>query len=114
MEPIISMIVTPSTPTAANGQSIDFMAIGTTPSGATKDLTTQVVWSAANKGVATIIPASGVATTQGPGTTQINAVWTNPDMTMVNGTAQLDGDRHRFFLFGTTDLDSDLSHRSFR
>lgn len=89
LEPIISMIVTPSTPTAANGQSIDFMAIGTTPSGATKDLTTQVVWSAANKGVATIIPASGVATTQGPGTTQINAVWTNPDMTMVNGTSQL-------------------------
>lgn len=68
------------------GQTAQFLAIGTTASGATEDLTAQVKWSSSSAQVATIT-AGGLATANGQGSTTITAIGSNPDGSVVTGTA---------------------------
>ncbi len=71
---------------ASPGQTGQFIAIGTTSSGATENLTGQVAWSSSSAQVATI-NAGGLATAQGKGSTTITAMGTNANNTVVTGTA---------------------------
>jgi hypothetical protein len=101
-EPITSMSVTPGSQTASSaGQTIDFLAIATTGTGTTVNLTGQgatinnqvvapAVWISSDQSVATIDKATGIATTKGPGATVITATATNPiDGSQVIGQANL-------------------------
>jgi uncharacterized protein YjdB len=93
------MAIVPATQTAlAVNQTANFIAIGTTSSGATVNLTNQsatingktiapAVWSSSNPSVATVIAGTGVATALSGGATAIVAIATNPDGTVVTGTA---------------------------
>lgn len=105
-EPLVSLAILPTTQTSlASGAAADvnFIAIGTTSSGATVDLTTKAYtipgtspavvipiaqWSSSNKSVASFAsPTGGVATPNGNGTTAITAIVTNPDGSVVTGSA---------------------------
>lgn len=68
------------------GETAQFLAIGTTASGATEDLTTQVSWRSSSAQVATIT-TGGLATATGKGSTTITAIGSNPDGSVVTGTA---------------------------
>jgi hypothetical protein len=68
-----SIAVTPATPTINQGQTQQFVAIGTYSDASTRDLSTQATWASSNTGVATI-SSTGLATSAGPGgTTDITA-----------------------------------------
>jgi hypothetical protein len=54
-----SIAVTPANPSVPSGKTEQFTAIGSYSDKSTKDLTTQVVWSSATTGVATISGAPG-------------------------------------------------------
>jgi len=71
---------------ASPGQTSQFIAIGTTSSGATENVTSQVTWSSSSTSIAKI-SASGLATGVSQGTSTITAIATNPDGTVVTGTA---------------------------
>jgi len=98
-EPLASLAIVPSSQTAtAVNQTAQFIAIGTTASGTTVNLTNQPAtingvtikaasWNSSVAAVATINPATGLATAVASGTTTITAVATNPDGTVVAGTA---------------------------
>ena len=99
-EPLASLIIVPATQTAlAVNQKVNFIAIGTTGTGSTVNLTGQAVtingktigpavWSSSNPSVATIDPTTGIATSLSAGATAIVAIVTNPsDGTVVTGTA---------------------------
>jgi uncharacterized protein YjdB len=84
----------------AAGQTAGLIAIGTTSSGATVNLTNQsatigtatiqaATWRSSVPSVATINSTSGVATAVANGTTAITATATNPDGTVVTGIATL-------------------------
>lgn len=69
-------------------QTSQFLAIGTTSSGATVNLTNQVAWNSSSTQIATIGASSGLATAVGQGTTTITAIYTNTSGgTVVTGTA---------------------------
>ena len=106
-EPIIALSITPSTDSVAVvGQTAQFIALGTNgTSGLQQNVsnTTPVAgvngisWSSSNAGVATICTpgaaapctssTNGLATATGTGTTQITAIWTNPDFSVQTATA---------------------------
>jgi hypothetical protein len=98
-EPLASLAIVPGTQTAlAVNQTANFIAIGTTGSGTTVNLTNlsatingktiaPAVWSSSNPAVATVNAATGVATALSAGATAIVAIATNPDGTVVTGTA---------------------------
>jgi hypothetical protein len=89
IEPLVSIAVIPGSQTLlAVGQTAQFIAIGTTGTGTTVDLTTKVTWSSSITSVATI-NAFGLATATGAGTTAINAIATNPDGSVVTSSASL-------------------------
>ena len=89
-EPLVSLAITPSAQTlTAAGQTAGLTAIGTTSSGTTVNLTSKATWSSTVASVATINSATGVATAVANGTTAITAVASNPDGTVVTGTATL-------------------------
>ncbi len=70
------------------GQTGQFIAIGTTSSGAQVNLTTNAAaWGSSNASVATIGVASGLATATGAGTTTITAIYANADGTAATGQA---------------------------
>lgn len=99
-EPLASLAVSPTTQTAnAAGETAQFIAIATTGSGATVNLTNQSIiingatipaakWSSSDNSVATVNPTTGIATAVGAGTTTITAIATNPDGSVVTGTAR--------------------------
>ena len=62
---------------AAPGETAQFLAIGTTSSGSTEDLTSQVAWTSSSAQIATIT-GGGLATAVGQGTSTITAIYTNP------------------------------------
>jgi hypothetical protein len=73
---------------AGPGQTSQFIAIGTTSTGATIDLTNLVVWSSSGTQIATIGASSGLATAVGQGTVTISALYINATTgTVVAGTA---------------------------
>ena len=100
-EPLVSLAIVPASQTlTAAGQTAGFIAIGTTSTGATVNLTNQTAtigtatiqaasWKSSVLSVATINSATGVATSVNSGTTAITAVASNPDGTVVTGTATL-------------------------
>ncbi len=85
---IASVSILPNSQSVASpGQTSQFIAIGTTTSGATLDVTGQVTWSSASIQIATISNA-GLATAVSQGTTAITAIYINTDKTAVTGSAQ--------------------------
>lgn len=98
-EPLVSLAIVPAAQQAfAINQTAHFIAIGTTSTGTTVNLTNQpatingvvvgaAAWGSSNPAVASIGPATGIATALSVGSTAIVATATNPDGTFVTGTA---------------------------
>jgi len=98
-EPLVSLAIVPETQTATTlDQTVQFIAIGTTSSGATVDLTNQTAtigtatiaaatWSSSSAAVASINAATGLGMALTTGATTISAITKNPDGTVVTGTA---------------------------
>jgi hypothetical protein len=84
---LVSLAIIPGTQSVASPtQTTQFIAIGTTSSGATEDLTSQVTWGSSSAQVATI-SAGGLATAVSKGTCTITAIASNAGGTVVTGTA---------------------------
>jgi uncharacterized protein YjdB len=85
---LVSLTIIPSAQTvAAPNQTAQFLAIGTTSSGSTEDLTNQVSWTSSSAHIATITPG-GLATAVGQGTATITAIYNNATLgTAVTGIA---------------------------
>jgi trimeric autotransporter adhesin len=76
---LMSIEVTPATPSVANGFTQQFTAMGILSDGSTQDLTTQVLWGSANSTIATISNSAGsigLASSVGVGSTTITATIT--------------------------------------
>ena len=92
---LVSIQVTPPSPSIANGLTQQFMATGLYTDNSTQDLTASVSWASSNGGVATISNASGssgLASASGVGTTSIAASFngiTSPSATLSVTTAAL-------------------------
>ena len=86
---VASLAIIPSSQSVASpGQTSQFIAIGTTSSGATVNLSNQVAWSSSSPQIATIGATTGLATGVGKGTTTITAIYNNTTGgTVVTGTA---------------------------
>ena len=69
---LVSMAVTPATPSVAAGNTEQFTATGTYSNGSTQNLTSTAEWNSSATTIAKI-SASGLATTVAPGTTTITA-----------------------------------------
>jgi hypothetical protein len=84
---LVSLAIIPgSQVVSAPNQTSQFLAIGTTSTGGTQNVTGLVAWNSSSKQVATINSA-GLATGVNQGTTTITAIATNPDNSVVTGTA---------------------------
>lgn len=88
---VVSVAVIPSAQSVATaGQTTQFIAIGTTSTGATLYLTNAVAWSSSTPAVATIGATTGLATAVGAGTTTITALYTDATTgSVVTGVATL-------------------------
>jgi len=76
---ITSLAVIPgSQAVQAPGNTAQFLAIGTSASGSTADLTTQVTWLSSSVQIATVVGTTGLATAVGQGADTITAIYTNP------------------------------------
>jgi uncharacterized protein YjdB len=86
---ITSLSIIPSSQAVASPtQTSQFLAIGTTSSGATVNLTNQVAWSSSSPQIATINATTGLATGVGKGSSTITAIYSNTTGgTVVTGTA---------------------------
>jgi uncharacterized protein YjdB len=86
---ITSLSIIPSSQAVASPtQTSQFIAIGTTSSGATVNLSNQVAWNSSSPQIATIGATTGLATGVGKGSTTITAIYTNTaGGTVVTGTA---------------------------
>jgi uncharacterized protein YjdB len=86
---IVSVSIIPSSQAVASPtQTSQFIAIGTTSSGATVNLSNQVAWSSSSTQIGTIGATTGLATAVGKGSTTITAIYTNvAGGTVVTGTA---------------------------
>jgi hypothetical protein len=86
---IVSIAVIPGTQSVSSPtQTSQFIAIGTSSSGATENLTNQVAWTSSSTQIATIGLTTGLATAVGQGSATITALYTNSaGGTVVAGTA---------------------------
>lgn len=86
---IASLLIIPASQAVASpNQTTQFIAIGTTSSGATVNLTNQVAWTSSSTQIATIGATTGLATGVGKGSTTITAIYSNAaGGTVVTGTA---------------------------
>jgi uncharacterized protein YjdB len=85
---VVSLAIIPASQSlSAAGQTTQFIAIGTTSSGATENLTNQVTWASSSPQIATIV-ATGLATAVTKGTATITALYSTAG-TVVTGTATL-------------------------
>jgi Bacterial Ig-like domain (group 2) len=86
---IVSISVIPGTQSVSSpNQTSQFIAIGTTSSGATVNLTNKALWSSSSTQIATIGAATGLATAIGKGTATITALYSNSTGgTTATGTA---------------------------
>ena len=84
---LVSIQVSPGTPSVAAGITQQFTAQGTFSNGNTKDLTSLVTWSSSTPYVASIA-GGGLATTYSIGSSTITASFTQPSGT-VTGTSAL-------------------------
>ena len=84
---LVSLAIIPGTQSVASPtQTSQFLAVGTTSSGATEDLTSQVTWGSSSAQVATIAPG-GLATAVSKGTCTITAIATGASGTVVTAQA---------------------------
>jgi hypothetical protein len=84
---LTSLAIIPGTQSVTSpSQTSQFIAVGTTSTGATEDLTSVVIWSSSSTQVATI-SSGGLATGVGQGTTTITAIYSNSNSTVVTATA---------------------------
>jgi sugar lactone lactonase YvrE len=70
---LTSIAITPTTVSIASGLSAPFSATATYSDASTADITSQVVWSSANTGVATVNSSTGIATGVAIGSTTVTA-----------------------------------------
>src|SRR5437879_1605990 len=86
---IASLSIIPASQAVASPtQTSQFLAIGTTSSGATVNLSNQVAWSSSSPQIATINASTGLATGVGKGSSTITAIYNNSaGGTVVTGTA---------------------------
>ena len=85
---IVSLTVIPGSQAVAGPQqTAQFIAIGTSSSGGTIDLTHQATWGSSAVQIATVGANTGLATGVGQGTTTLTAVYTNADKSVATGTA---------------------------
>jgi uncharacterized protein YjdB len=85
---ITSIAIIPnSQAVAAPGETTQFIAIGTTSSGATVNLSNQVAWSSSTAQIATVGATTGLATAVGQGTDTITAIYTPSGGSVVTGSA---------------------------
>jgi hypothetical protein len=86
---IASIAVIPGSQSVASPtQTTQFLAIGTTSSGATVNLTNQVAWTSSSKQIVTIGATTGLATGVGQGSATITAIYNNTTGgTVVTGSA---------------------------
>lgn len=84
---LVSLTVIPSSQSVAvPTQTAQFIAIGTTSSGSTIDVTNSVTWSSSSLQIATVGAATGLASALGQGTVTITARYTSGGNTLT-GTA---------------------------
>ena len=79
---LVSIEVSPATPSLANGLTQQFTATGLYTDNSTQDLTTQVTWASSDSAVATVSNAAGskgLASAAGVGSTTVSA--TSGDVT---------------------------------
>jgi hypothetical protein len=69
---LVSLEVSPATPSIANGLTQQFTATGRYTDNSTQDLTSEVVWASSDPAVATL-SSNGLATTVGAGSTTVSA-----------------------------------------
>jgi uncharacterized protein YjdB len=98
-EPLVSLTIVPSSQTLTTAlEAANLIVIGTTSSGTTVNLTNAQVtiggstikaatWESSVSSVASIDPATGIVMAKANGTTAITAMASNPDNTIVTGTA---------------------------
>ena len=87
---IASIAVIPGSQSVASNQTTQFIAIGTTSSGATEDMTGQVAWASSSPQIATIGANTGLATAVSAGSVTITAIFSDSGSgTSVTGTASL-------------------------
>ena len=80
---LISLSIIPGSQSVTTpGQTAQFIAIGATTSGATVNLSSQVIWTSSSATIATIGASTGLATATGQGTTTIAALYTNDGATL--------------------------------
>jgi len=80
---VVSLAIIPSTQSVAvPTQTSQFIAIGTTSTSATIDLTNQVTWKSSSSQIATIIANTGLATAVGQGTATITALYNSGGSTL--------------------------------
>jgi len=80
---IVSLAVIPNSQSVAvPNQTAQFLAIGTTGSGSTVNLTGAVVWSSSSQQIATIGANTGFATAVGAGTATITALYSSGGTTL--------------------------------
>jgi uncharacterized protein YjdB len=86
---IASISVIPGTQSVSSPtQTSQFLAIGTTSSGATVNLTNQVTWNSSSTQIATVGATTGLATGVAKGTSTITALYSNASGgTVVTGSA---------------------------
>lgn len=84
---LASLSIIPSAQSVSSpNQTSQFIAIATTSSGATEDVTAQAVWSSSSTQIAKI-SSTGLATGLSQGTTTITAIVSNPGGSVVTATA---------------------------
>lgn len=84
---VVAISVIPGSQSVSGpNQTSQFIAIGTTSSGATENLSNLVAWSSSSAQIATIGATTGLATSVGPGTATITALYSSGG-TAVTGTA---------------------------
>ncbi len=81
---LVSIGVTPATTTLADGLTQQYTATGTYTDNSTLNITTQVTWSSTAPTVATVGPATGLASAESPGAATITATSGS-----ISGTAAL-------------------------
>ncbi|WP_447975230.1 RHS repeat-associated core domain-containing protein [Nitrospira sp. Kam-Ns4a] len=74
---LVTLTLSPQTPTAILSETVPFTALGTFTDGSTQDITTRVTWTSSDTTIATIT-AGGTVSTLAAGTTTIAAASTTP------------------------------------
>jgi uncharacterized protein YjdB len=85
---LTSLVIIPGSQAVSSpSETTQFIAIGTTSTGATENVTNQVNWRSSSVQVAQVGSTTGLATGVGQGTATITAIATNPDSSVVTGSA---------------------------